>query len=284
MKRNNLLILLFIFIIIFGLFYPDNILMNINNNPKKKLLQDFEIQYHQVGKIEEAIKIAKKYDQRYNDVSGKTLWALALIKNGDTHQSHEIISNIELDMYCDLTYFAKAILEYRLTNNSNVFEIILDGLDADSCIDEEYEIKYFGIDQGKLSLIINFLLDKEEYGQIELLLDFVDNNVSNYNISKSYIFERRGYVDFKQEDFINASYFFSESINYNDSTFSCPYEGLGMLYFYNNDADKAKILLEKSIQINSEVDEMKYRALAKIYYAEGNIDKAKNLLKKIPNH
>ncbi|MBT4352405.1 hypothetical protein HOD20_07765 [archaeon] len=279
MKKKNLLILLFILIIIFGFFYPNNIFETINLNHKQKLLQEFEILYFEVGQYEKATKTAKKYDRIYKDIIGKTLLALSLERSDKLNQSYEIIDDIDLIQYCDLTYFTKSFLEYRLYNNSNILGIVIEGLNASDCLNEEFELKYLGDNHRKLELVINFLIEKEEYNQINLLFDFIENNESNYKINKAVIAERKGYILFKQEDYDNASFYFTESIKYNLSTYSCPFGGLGMLYFYSNDSKRAKTMLEKATLLNDTTSDY-YIALAKIYYAEGRIDEAKSILYK----
>ena len=109
--------------------------------------------------------------------------------------------------------------------------------------------------------------------------EIFSNLLEQYPNNK-FVIAELGLLELSKGNFSESEKLFNKSLNLDNTSYTCPYEGLGLLYYSQNKTNLAKKNLEKSIQINPDIEYLKYNVLAKIYIEEKNYDKARQLLKK----
>jgi len=95
-----------------------------------------------------------------------------------------------------------------------------------------------------------------------------------------YALTELGMVAYNKKEDGKAEKLFTDTLKINNSTYTCPYEGLGMLYLKQGKTKEAEESFKKAIQINPDIEYKKYNGLAKIYIKQGKLKEAKELLEK----
>jgi len=95
-----------------------------------------------------------------------------------------------------------------------------------------------------------------------------------------YALAELGTVYLNRGEYAKSEELLQKSLEINDSSYSCPYEGLGLLYLQRGEEKKAKEFFSKAIRINPDVEYRKYNGLAKIFIKRKQYAKARELLRK----
>jgi pentatricopeptide repeat protein len=122
----------------------------------------------------------------------------------------------------------------------------------------------------------NSLTGLKRYDEAKEIFQFANKIYPN----NEYVKAELGLLYYYFGNYSEAEMYFKSSLQYNNRTYTCPYEGLGLVYYKQGKYNEAKQNLQKSIDINPDIEYNKYNALAKIYIREGRVDEAKKLLNK----
>ncbi|MBT3408602.1 tetratricopeptide repeat protein [archaeon] len=268
-EKNLLNFLIFISIILSIAIGINLSKLNDNNNNKKTTLQNNKIYTNPIKQIEisntidlflKSIKENPEDDNNYAELG----WAYYEI--GNYEKSKNMFSkSIEINPNNDYGLLGLA-RHYSDNGNFNVSE------------------KYFN----KLeNLRIKDSLYYHEYGRFlrsqlmfEKALKLLNEGLKLYP-DDEIILNELGLLYYSLNKYTLAEKYFIKSIEINNPTYICPYEGLGLVYFKKKNLNKAIENMNKSIEMNLEFYEMsKIYNLANKYLKEGNIKSAIELIEK----
>jgi tetratricopeptide (TPR) repeat protein len=194
------------------------------------------------------------------------------------------IYNAKKDFNKAREYFEKAIQLGKNRKDSNTIMALL-GLgwvEANEHKDKE-ALKYYQkvLEEEPLNILAllgmgnayNWL---EEYNKAETYF----NKVLEIDKNNEYALAELGTVYLNRGNTKHAQELLTASLNINNTTYSCPYEGLGLLYLKDGKIKEAEDNFKKAIEINPDAEYRKYNGLAEIYIKQGKYEEAKELLHK----
>ncbi|MDP3012636.1 MAG: tetratricopeptide repeat protein, partial [Candidatus Subteraquimicrobiales bacterium] len=91
------------------------------------------------------------------------------------------------------------------------------------------------------------------------------NKVLEIDKNNEYALAELATVYLNQGNKARAQELLTESLKINNTTYSCPYEGLGVLYLKEGKVKEAEDNFKKAIEINPDIEYRKYNGLAQIY-------------------
>ena len=100
------------------------------------------------------------------------------------------------------------------------------------------------------------------------------------NPGNAYAMAELALIHYNRGEDAQAEQLFQQALEVDDSSYTCPHEGLGLIYLRRGETEQAKASFERAIRIGPDIEYKKYNGLARIMLDEGRRDEAVRLLRK----